>query len=142
MSKKPTLKSAKGKAWKMFSSYIRLRDCLATTGDKNTGICFTCGQEFPYKELQAGHFISGRSNAVLFDEEITVGQCAKCNIWLGGNYLPFTLKMLDLHGREWVEAKQILKHQVLKRSVEDYQQLEEKYKKKVTDLLTNGNSNS
>lgn len=133
--KQVTLKSAKAKAWTAFSAYIRLRDCLKTTGTTEEGVCITCGTRIPYKSSQAGHFISSRCNSVLFEEDLTNLQCYSCNIGLMGNYVPYTVAMIQLHGLDWVEEKQNLKHKTLKRSIWDYQQLEEKYKSKYQELM-------
>lgn len=134
--KTPTLSSAKKKAWVQFSAYIRRRDCIKTTGTLDEGVCITCGTRIPYKSANAGHFVSSRCNAVLFEEDLTNLQCPQCNIYLMGNYLPYTLKMIDLHGREWVEEKQRLKHKTLKRTINDYQTLEAIYKQKFINLKT------
>lgn len=68
-------KTPKKKAWDAFSRYIRTRDCLKSTGDRNRGACVTCGRVFDFKKLQAGHFIPGRVNSILFDEQCVHAQC-------------------------------------------------------------------
>lgn len=67
----------KQKAWRMFALYILLRDASPTGHCQ----CCTCRAIKPFwdKDMQAGHFISGRSNAVLFDDHIVHSQCASCN---------------------------------------------------------------
>ncbi len=72
--------------WQKFSRYIRIRDCLLATGKPNHGKCVTCGREYPITRLQAGHFIPGRHDAVLFDFDGVHTQCYRCNIELGGNW--------------------------------------------------------
>jgi len=64
-----------------------LRDCLKTTGTKDWGHCVTCGKLYPYKKLQAGHFTSGRADAVLFEESGIHAQCYRCNIERSGDVL-------------------------------------------------------
>ena len=59
-----THKQLSKKAWDAFSLFIRLRDCLKTTGAKEYGVCFTCGRKYAFKALQAGHFVRGRGGAV------------------------------------------------------------------------------
>lgn len=70
-----SLKKVKAKAWTAFSLYIRTRDCLKATGTPNLGICVTCGKQCDIKQLQAGHFIGGRTNSVLFVEDNCFAQC-------------------------------------------------------------------
>lgn len=93
--KKQTVSSLKKLVWKDFSKYIRLRDCLETTGTLTKGKCVTCHKVFPFEDLQAGHFIAGRSGENLFDERGCYAQCKVCNVFNHGNleeYYPFMLK--------------------------------------------------
>lgn len=128
--KTATLRALKNKCWKIFSEYIRRKEA----DEGGTNYCFTCGQPKFWKELQAGHFIGGRTNAVLFNEEIVKPQCLMCNVFLRGNYGRYTLKMIDLHGREKVEEFMALKHQVVKYTRSDLEALIESYKNKLKEL--------
>lgn len=94
-TKKPSLIDLKALAWKEFSRYVRLRDCLKTTGTKTHGKCYTCGAEKPFKQLQAGHLVGGRGNAVLFDEDGVRAQCFGCNTFLGGRQSIFAQKLIE-----------------------------------------------
>src|ERR1700676_924657 len=94
------LSGNKKKAWKEFSIYIRTRDCLITTGDPNQGICVTCNRQFGFKQLQAGHWIGGRNNAVLFSEQGVHAQCGGCNGPLDGNPIKYWLYMEKAYGRK------------------------------------------
>ena len=89
--KKAQLGKLKKKLWKIFSEFVRLSE---SDLDGNSQ-CVTCGLRVHWKALQAGHFISGRNNGVLFDERNVHSQCAVCNIWKHGNleeYYPYMLK--------------------------------------------------
>jgi len=97
-TKKKSISSMKRKAWKVFSEYIRLRDCLRTTGLPDYGKCITCGKTVPRTLLQAGHFISGRHNAGLFSERGVNAQCYNCNINLKGNTLEYRRQIVKLYG--------------------------------------------
>lgn len=125
-----TIRGLKARCWKIFSEYIRRKDA----DEGGTNYCFTCGQPKFWKELQAGHFIGGRTNAVLFNEEIVKPQCLMCNVFLRGNYGVYTLKMLDLHGREKVEEFMALKHKVVKYTRPDLEELIAKYSERVKAL--------
>lgn len=126
---------AKNKAWRQFSIFIRTRDCLKYTGDPTEGMCVTCKLWFPFKELQAGHFVGGRTNALLFDEEIVHTQCARCNLYLKGNYQAYTLFMLKKHTEEEVEELLSRKFKTLKLTEQDFLDIAELYKQKTLDLL-------
>jgi len=89
--------------WKKFSEYIRLRDCLKTTGTLWKGICRTCGRTYRFEKLQAGHFIPGRTRAILFDEFCVHIQCYRCNHILQGNWPPYYRFMQQEYGQKVIE---------------------------------------
>lgn len=133
MKKKPkpkTLKQLKDKCWTLFSEYIRRKDA----DEGGTVECFTCRRLFFWREVHAGHFVAGRTNAVLFDERIVRPQCISCNIWKGGNYSAYTLRMLDEVGREKVEDYLALKGKTLKYTKSDILDLIELYKGKLREI--------
>lgn len=82
-------------AWKKFSLYIRVRDCLRTTGTTMFGCCVTCGRKYPIGKLQAGHFIPGRTDAILFAETQVYAQCYRCNCKLQGMWHMYYQFMLS-----------------------------------------------
>lgn len=103
LSKKTTKKktgSLKKRAWSLLSEVIR-------RASAKNGICecYTCGNKFPWKEIQAGHGIGGRGNSILFDESIIRPQCVGCNIFKNGNYEEFAAKLIRENGLEWYEDK-------------------------------------
>ena len=110
-TKRPSIKTAKAKAWKAFSRYIRLRDSLATTGTLTECVCATCGKRLPTffvnrqtNYIQAGHAIDGRGKNILFDEEAVYGQCQVCNVVFNGRLPEYTLLMEAKYGKEyWAE---------------------------------------
>ena len=131
--KSPYIK-AKNKAWVWFSRYIRIRDCLETTQFTDQGKCATCNLYFPFNELQAGHSVSGRGNAVLFDEEICHAQCKRCNIFRGGAYDDFSIFMIKKYGVDrWIKL-QSKKYQTKEYSTDDLNKLADKYKHKFIKL--------
>jgi len=125
--KQPSKRTVKDKAWRAFSQFIRTRDCLMTTGTPDRGKCITCGFEFPFKQLQAGHFIPGRHNANLFSEEGTHAQCRSCNIWGNGKPLEYRRAILDLYGDGYDEVLEKESREIKKFSVEDLTSLTEYY---------------
>lgn len=134
MEKKLSKSKPKLKAWKAFSSYIRLRDCVKTMGNKDYGQCFTCGVIKERKSLQAGHFVDSRCNAILFVEEIVNAQCVQCNFFKSGNKDRYTPKMVAIWGIDRVEEFQNLKNIVKEYSIEDYLEIERIYKDKFIKL--------
>lgn len=139
MAKKTDRQKAKDKAWNAFSVYIRTRDCLRFTGDPEQGMCVTCNGNFNFKRLQAGHFISGRGNAVLFDERLVYSQCYQCNgnppFGKGGNYVEYFRFMLDEVGLEKIDEFRAIKGSTVQYKIHDFNELEEKFKQKTKELL-------
>lgn len=101
-TKKDTVSKAKKAAWTEFSRFIRLRDCLYSTGTLGYGKCITCGKVFPFEKLQAGHFIPGRNNSILFDTRCVHAQCVGCNVYGGGKQPEYYIQMVDRYGLETV----------------------------------------
>lgn len=131
---KKGLKSLKKTAWTLFSRYIRLRDCLKTTGSLTHGVCITCGKTYPIESLQAGHFIAGRSNAVLFDEQITHAQCYACNVGLHGNILVYRRKIISMYGAGSDELMEIKSKQPRKYTIFELEELIESLKMRINEL--------
>ena len=144
--KKITHKKAKENAWKAFSIYIRTRDCLLTTGTTQQGKCITCnvrGDRNPlvdFNKSQAGHAIGGRSNAILFHEEIVNLQCGYCNqkppIGLGGDYGNYAIALIERYGLDHYKYLQSLKGKELQYKTYELVEIEQKYKDKTLELLT------
>lgn len=144
--KKIQYKRQKDKAWKAFSDYIRHRDCMATTGTFERGLCVTCevaGRPslFPYAKLQAGHAVAGRGNAVLFHEEIVNIQCMQCNRQggggLSGDYGNYMTHLVRKYGIDHAEGLQRLKTAYKDYTHADLVEIEKLYKQKLEELKKN-----
>jgi hypothetical protein len=126
---KLTLKGAKKKAWTAFSLYIRTKyskDGMCT--------CFTCDREYPIKEIQAGHGVPGRSNSVLFLEEIVRPQCPGCNVFQAGRYDVFIPKLIEMYGLDGYKEFQRMKNDTKKLTINDFLDIEREYKEALDDL--------
>lgn len=128
--KPPTLTKAKEKAWVAFSKYIRLRDCLRTTGTTTHGRCITCQKVYEFKQLHAGHFIPGRNGENLFDERGVHAQCGVCNLWKKGNWANYLDSMRELYGQEIIDELIEQRHEIKKYTVSELLEKEKTYKDK------------
>ena len=132
------LSKQKKRTWIAFSTYIRTRDCVEY-GKKNPsselmGQCITCKKIYPYSKLQAGHFIQGRTNGILFDEKGVHAQCIGCNMFKGGlieDYYPF---MLEKYGQEVIDDIKKRRNDTVKFTVTELKEMEEKYKQMTKEL--------
>ena len=117
--RKSSLSSLKKKAWTVFSAWIRKRD---------GGICITCGKKVSGRNYHAGHFISRRHNATLFDERNVNGQCAYCNLYLAGNVPEYSIKIREKWGEGIVEELVAKSHEIKQFTHKELEEIIEKYK--------------
>jgi len=125
----------KKKAWDEFSRYVRMRDCLKTTGLPFVGICITCWRRFHISYLQAGHFIAGRRNAILFDERGTNAQCKWCNETKHGEPKKYKVVMIERYGKKKVDQMIIDAKKVIQDKDMDFGQITKTYRMKYEALL-------
>ena len=143
MAKPMTTTKAKKKAWEAFSKYVRLRDAIKTTGTLTTLACVTCNKRYPAFGVgcaQAGHFIPGRGNSVLIDEDFVHGQCYHCNVHLAGNWVEYERAMIKMWGKDKVEEAKRKKGEVKPMKIWEWQSLETLYKLKYDRLISTYNS--
>lgn len=126
----------KAKVWKLFSQYIR-RKYADFEGNVT---CVTCGVVKPWKEMQAGHFVDGHGNAIMFDEQLVHPQCFKCNFksfgCLAGNKVKYTLFMMKKYALspEQIEEIENRKHQVRIFKIPELQTIYEHYEDALVGL--------
>jgi len=118
-------KKMKEKAWKEFSKWIRRRDLCRS--DNGYQPCITCGTVKHYKELQAGHFIAGRTNAILFDERGVHAQCYGCNVGRYGNSVEYFIYMEKRYDRDTIDDLRRLRNTTRKYTLEELEALRDKY---------------
>lgn len=124
--KKQKLSTVKKKVWTVFSKYIRHKYSKDGMCE-----CFTCGTVKPIKEMQAGHGVSGRTNGVLFLEEVVRPQCVSCNMFKGGMYEVFIPKLIDLYGRDGYEEFVQMKNTTVKFTIPELEDMETYYKEQL-----------
>lgn len=117
----------KSKAWEHFSRFIRLRDA----DQYGIATCCTCGRSKPWKQLQAGHYITRAREATLFDERNVHAQCAGCNKWQGGRPLDYEVFLDRRYGEGTAEQIRAKARMECKRTIHDYQFIAETYRERV-----------
>ena len=127
--------SAKKRAVSYFSKYIRTRDALKTTGTVTHAKCITCGKVQSISDMDAGHAIPGRDNAILFSEELCNAQCRVCNRFHGGRLQEYKEILIAVHGQGKWEEWEAMKHTHVKITHADYEDLATKYRNKIKELL-------
>lgn len=132
--KTKTVSQLKKECWVLFSKYIRLRDCLKTTGCTSFGLCVTCQKRYHFKLLQAGHFIPGRHNNNLFSEKGVHAQCYNCNCNLKSNPLVYRRKIIEMYGEGYDEVLEQEDKITKKYTIQDLEELKIELKKKIKEL--------
>lgn len=114
----------KKRAWIEFSIYIRTR----YANEEGMVQCCTCDSVKHWKQMQAGHFISGRLNSNLFDERGCHAQCSKCNVIRGGNGPKYYQFMRDAYGEDVINELLRQNDQTHKWAPNELESLYEKYR--------------
>lgn len=117
--KKSSLEKKKELAWKKTSIVVRRR-----YSDK-LGFCqcVTCGDVKHWKEMQAGHFVPGRTDSILFEETNIHVQCYSCNVCRSGSLIEYYQFMLMTYGQEEILRLQQLKHEPKKLTEDELDQI-------------------
>ena len=123
------LKTRKAAAKSACHAYIRARDC----GNP----CICCGRKLGDK-FDAGHYLeSGNNPRIRYDEDNIHGQSVYCNQYQGGNSDDYRGRLIAKIGLERVERLESMKGGTLKRTAQDYKEIEIYYKQKLRDILNN-----
>ncbi|MBL4940048.1 MAG: recombination protein NinG [Colwellia sp.] len=120
------VKTRKAAAKKACHEYIRLRD-----KDKP---CICCGKPLG-DEYHAGHYHeSGNNPKVRYDEDNIHGQRVDCNYFKGGDSGDYKENLIARIGAERVNILAKKKTGSLKRTAQDYSEIETYFKNKLKDL--------
>lgn len=132
---KLTVTKQKEKTWNAFSLFIRRRDCIIEDGFRSDyAACCTCGIVLPWRNQQAGHFIPGRRNSILFDEKNCHAQCKACNVFKNGNAIAYFLFMEKQYGRKTINRLIKQSHEIVKYTIDDLKEIEALYKQKFNEF--------
>lgn len=129
--KKKSVNSLKKEAWKLFSIFIRTRGM----DEDGFNVCVTCGTRMYWRLLQCGHFIPGRHNSVLFDENNCHSQCAHCNIFLHGNLIKYYRFMLKKYGEKEIERLEKEDRKSVQFKPKDLEKIIKLYKQKTAHVI-------
>lgn len=143
--KRSDRQKAKDAAWDAFSLFVRTRDSIKTTNSTDMCKCVTCNRLYPRIGIgciQAGHFIPGRLNAVLFSERGVHGQCLGCNgnppIGKGGNRIEYWLYMEREYGRQVIDELIAESKPTVQYKEFEYREIAENYQAKTEWMLRHG----
>jgi hypothetical protein len=128
--KKPSRSSLVKKLDSEFSLFIRKR-----FAKKEIAICYTCGKQDNFKNLQCGHFQSRKHYSTRWDEINCQVQCYSCNVMRYGEQYKFGLNLNSQFGEHTATGLMMKAKTTLK--IKDFELIEmiEKYKKLNESLI-------
>ena len=127
------LKTRKAAAKKACHAYIKARDL----GNP----CICCGRPLG-KNYDSGHYLeSGNNPKIRYDEDNIHSQSVYCNQYKGGNSGDYRGNLIKKIGLERVERLESMKGGTVKRTADDYREIENYYKDKLKELNNPTNDN-
>ena len=106
---------------------------MEAASDSGYCTCVSCGKIDHYKKMHAGHFVSGRSNGVLFDERNIAPQCPRCNLWLSGNQEMYYQYMLECHSQEVIDEILRNRNREVRFTREQLEEMRAGYRKRIKE---------
>ena len=127
-TKTPTVSKAKKKADITFSRYVR------EAANTKLGVeCYTCGNYFPVKHIQCGHFVPRSFNITRFNLMNCHPQCVGCNIFKKGDLITYRERLVEEYGEDKVKILEQMRHDIKQFKVYELIEIEQKYKAKLKE---------
>ena len=101
---KCNLEKLDDEAWRVFSIFIRNRDC-----PDGYGACICCGKPIRFNDCDAAHFIPRQHMSLKFDERNVNACCRECNRMKYGNLPGYTIGLVEKYGDGIIEELKALK---------------------------------
>ena len=126
-AKKPTRSKLVKKLDVVFSKYIR----LSSADNRGMCTCVTCGRQYHWKNIQAGHFMSRKHYSTRWDERNVKSQCVGCNMFKSGEQYKYSLFL----GSELANDLYLKSKELKKFSITDLEQMIDEYTTKLKTFL-------
>lgn len=110
MARKRTVKSLMEEAAQLTQRLVKMK----AADHMGIAECVTCGKQEHWKELDGGHFVPRAHKKHKLREENIHPQCRYCNRYRNGALGEYTLYMIDMYGRDFVEWLWDTKQEVVK----------------------------
>lgn len=114
---------------RVFSRYIRLRDCHG-----GPGRCISCGRPSTVSTCDAGHFIPRAHTATRWNIRNVHAQCRECNRMKDGNAAGYRRGLIERYGPEVIDQLKQKGRQTVKLTDNDYRTLTEFFKNQINQL--------
>ena len=110
MAKQRSIASLVNQAAELMQRLVRIK----AADDNGLCRCVTCGKVDHWKDMDGGHFIKRTYTAHKLLEENIHPQCRRCNRFMDGEGAAYSLYMIDMYGREFVDRLEQTKREPVK----------------------------
>lgn len=121
----------RAKALRLLQQLVRMK----AADDHGMVTCVTCDKRLHYKEADGGHWLpKGNSSRWALEECNVHVQCKGCNgfgMKHGSAAHNYTLYMIDMYGKDWVEHMLATKSDVHKLYKADYDDMIAEFKRQI-----------
>lgn len=115
----------------LMQKYVRLKDFAFNGGYCK---CVTCGKTGHWKEMQGGHWISRTFTKHKISETNIHTQCRGCNLFDHKIHDEYTMFMIDMYGKDFVEEMIATKREVMKYDRQELLDIQKDLKQKIKEL--------
>lgn len=126
-SKKPTRSKLVKKLDTVFSQYVR----LSNSNSRGFCKCITCGREYHWKKIQAGHFMSRKHMSTRWQLNNVKPQCYGCNCMQQGRQFEFSKQLGKKISNEMYEKSRV----ITKFTIDELQEMISHYSEQVKKYL-------
>lgn len=115
---------------KVFSKYIRLRDCMVGGYTR----CISCGRVLPFEDMDCGHYHSRIHMSTRYDEDNCNSECKHCNRFSADHLIGYRENLLRKIGDQRMTLLEVKAHQCHKYADFELKAMIDDYTKKVKEL--------
>lgn len=128
-------KTPRAKALDALQKLVRVK----AADDNGYCECVTCGSVDKWSSMDGGHYIpKGASSYWALVEENVHPQCKGCNGYgmkYGTAAQQYTLYMIDMYGRDFVDEMEAKKRELVKYYKKDYEEMTKEWNRQIKEHL-------
>tara|TARA_R110002073_G_scaffold292420_1_gene457710 strand:+ start:195 stop:584 length:390 start_codon:yes stop_codon:yes gene_type:complete len=126
-SKKPTRSKLVKKLDILFSQYVR----LSNADSRGMCTCVTCNNQYHWKNIQAGHFMSRKHYSTRWDIRNVKPQCVGCNMFKSGEQYKYSIFL----GTELANELYLQSNEIVKFTNNEIEEMIDRYSRELKKLV-------
>ena len=130
MPKKPTVRSLKRTADRLFSEIIR----RSSINEFGWVFCVTCKKPDLWQNMDCGHYESRKHNNTRYDKRNCAPQCRTCNRFEEGRKYEFGKYLVEKYGEEIIEELRTLAYTNKRFTVSELQEMIKQFKLELEEI--------